>query len=230
MEIINKKIDPKFKEFIKKEYIKNKNLLEKEQKKINYINIFHHLWNNKNNYNKLIEHLKNQYLLDTNKLITMGFISAPINCDEQFFHIDYDGNTNTYFVTIIDIDDTNGTEYLEFNNKHYNIDILHKLKIISNKYILKNDIIDELNKLDITSNNFNFKYLNSNKWSLIYLPYYCLHRGRKNNGTTNRVMFQMVFYKDNICEYNMPKDLYYKDAELDEYKEKILENRKKNNL
>ena len=43
-------------------------------------------------------------------------------------------------------------------------------------------------------------------------------------------MFQMVFYKDNICEYNIPEEIYYNDAELDEYKEKILENRKKNNI
>jgi len=43
-------------------------------------------------------------------------------------------------------------------------------------------------------------------------------------------MFQMVFYKDNICEYNIPEEIYYNDAELDEYKEKILENRKKINI
>ena len=229
MEVIYQKIDPQFKKFIKKKYLKIKNLLDIEQKKINYINTYHHLWNY-NDSDEFIKHIKNQYLLDTNKLLSFGFISSPINCDNQFFHIDYDGNTNTYFIPLIDIDETNGTEFLEFNDKYYNIDILDQLKKINNKYISKNDIIDELNKLEITPNNYNFKYLNCNKWSLAYLPYYCLHRGRKNNGITNRVMFQMVFYKDNICKYNIPEEIYYKDAELDEYKEKILENRKKNNI
>jgi hypothetical protein len=227
MEVILKKIDSKFKNYIKEKYIKIKNILEKEQKKINYINIFHNSWTNSNDCDELIKHLKNQYLLDIDKLITLGFICAPINCDDQFFHIDYDGNTNTYFIPLIDIDEKNGTEYLEFDNKNYNIDILDKLKIVSNKYLLKNDIINELSKLDITPTNYKFKYLNSNKWSLIYLPYYCLHRGRKNIGYTNRVIFQMIFYKDNICKYNMPKELYYYDAEIDdEQKEKVLENRK----
>jgi hypothetical protein len=49
------------------------------------------------------------------------------------------------------------------------------------------------------------------------MEFSCLHRGRQNNGTTNRVIFQMIFYKDNICEYNIPKEIYYNDAELDEY-------------
>jgi hypothetical protein len=93
MEVIYQKIDPQFKKFIKKKYLKIKNLLDIEQKKINYINTYHHLWNN-NDSDEFIEHIKNQYLLDTNKLLSFGFISAPINCDNQFFHIDYDGNTN----------------------------------------------------------------------------------------------------------------------------------------
>lgn len=226
MEIICGKINIELKNIIKKKYLKVHNLLQKEKKKINYINIFHNSWTNSNDCDDLIKNLKNNYLLDTDKLLSLGFISAPVNCDEQFFHIDYDGKTNTYFIPLTEINDNNGTEYLEFNDKNYNIDIFDKLKMISNKYLLKNDIINELNKLNITTNNYNFKYLNCNKWSLIYLPYYCLHRGRTNYGNNNRIMFQIVI--NYIFNYNLPNEMYYNDAELDdEDKEKILENRKK---
>jgi hypothetical protein len=227
MELIKKKIGSQLKNYIKENYSTVKKVFDKTNNKINYVNIYHRSWTNYNKCDTMIMHLKDKYLLDTNKLISLGFISAPINCDDQFFHIDYKGNTNTYFIPLIDLNDKNGTEYIEFNDKIYNISLLDKLNSISNKYISKDDVIKNLNNLDIKSCSYKFKYLNANKWSMVQVPYYCFHRGKTNNGLINRVMFQMVFYKDNISKHDVPNDDYYNDAELDDEKDIILENRKK---
>ena len=227
MELIKKKIGSQLKNYITENYSKVEKILNKQNNKINYINIYHRSWTNYNKCGTMIAHLKDKYLLDTNKLISLGFIAAPINCDEQFFHIDYKGKTNTYFIPLVDLDDKNGTEYLEFNDKNYNISLLDKLNSISNKYLSKNDVVNALNNLDVKSDSYKFKYINGNKWCMVQMPYYCLHRGKTNNGLLDRIMFQMVFNKDNMSKHDVPNDDYYNDAELDDDKEKVLENRKK---
>lgn len=225
MEVIDKKIDYELKKYIKENYVKVENILKKHNNKINYVNIYHRSWNI-NNCEKIIDNLKNKYSFDTSKLISLGFISAPVNCDNQFFHIDYKGNTNTYFIPLIDLNNNNGTEYIEFDNKFYNINLLDKLNIISNIYLSQDDVVNHLSKIDVNPNTYKFKFLNCEKWCMVKLPYYCLHRGRTNNGFCDRIMFQIVFYKDDALNYNIPNEHYYDDAELDDEKNKILDNRK----
>jgi hypothetical protein len=148
MEVIVKKIDYELKKYIKENYVKVENILKKHNNKINYVNIYHRSWNI-NNCEKIIDNLKNKYSFDTSKLISLGFISAPVNCDNQFFHIDYKGNTNTYFIPLIDLNNNNGTEYIEFDNKFYNINLLDKLNIISNIYLSQDDVVNHLSKFDV---------------------------------------------------------------------------------
>ena len=85
MELLFKKIGSQLKNYIIENYSKVENVLNKKNNKINYVNIYHRSWTNYNKCSTLNTHLKDKYLLDTNKLISLGFISAPINCDEQFF-------------------------------------------------------------------------------------------------------------------------------------------------
>lgn len=201
--------------FFKKElilnYHKNKGSLE-NKKKINYINIYHKNWPKNKEF-----FLKN--LIDNEikckNIISFGFINSPINCQKQKFHLDYNSYTHTYFIPLIDLNDCNGTEYIQFYDTKINIKNVKNLLGISNKYLFKNDIINELKKIDLHLNkDYEFKYLNAKAFDVILMKNYIFHRGSKNRLNVNRVMFQIVCgINKNV---NIIDSVKIIDAELDE--------------
>jgi hypothetical protein len=201
----------------------NKHLFNcKKSHKINYINLYHKDWKN-NKYDNFIDKLRLESESIDNSFIDydlhyFGFIQSYPNCDNQHFHIDYFGQSITYFIPLTELTDLNGTEYLlDIDNK-----ISPKILLsISNKYINRYEIINALKNY-----NFKFKYANANKYSLIELPSNVLHRGRKNETNKNRIMFQMIFTKKG-SNIDIMSDHFINDAELDDKnKDLILENRK----
>ena len=102
------------------------NILEKN---INYFNdnkskLINHklLYCNKwkeNKYEYLLPLLKNecehlQTTFDNNTLIQINLINAPPDCNDQLFHIDYQGDSFSYFIPFVELSDLNGTEYVHF--------------------------------------------------------------------------------------------------------------------
>jgi hypothetical protein len=174
------------------------------------------------------EHLKNSFSNYT--LIQINIINAPPDCNNQLFHIDYQGDSSSYFLPLVELSDLNGTEYLYFfDEKNYKI-YYENLLYMSNHYYSKEDALDYLtNNLGLKNNvDFSFKCANSNAYSLLYMPYYVYHRGQKNKTNINRLVLNIVFSVGNKFDY--PIEEYILDAEIDEESraETILEIRKNN--
>lgn len=229
MELITDKIGTKLEELIENAFESIKDLLIIENKRINHINIYHKNWTH-NLYEHMICELHDNYNIDTKKIISMGFICSQVNSHNQHFHIDYNGDTETYFIPMIDLDDKNGTEYVEFINKEYNIELFNDLLNITNLYIDKEQIVSHFDKKNIVSENYKFKFLNGKKGCMVKMPYYLYHRGQSNKGTQNRIMFQIIIgrsEKANVCT-----EVVINDSELDEETyiiNKLLNSRKMNN-
>ena len=174
------------------------------------------------------EHLKTS--LENNTLIQINIINAPPDCNNQLFHIDYQGDSFSYFLPLVELSDLNGTEYLYFfESKNYKI-YFKNLLYMSDNYFSKETAIDYLtNTLGLKINiDFVFKCANSNAYSLLYMPYYVYHRGQKNKTPINRLMLNILFSIGN--NFNYPIEEYILDAEIDEESraETILEIRKNN--
>jgi hypothetical protein len=191
MELITLKIDNNLKNLIKHKFSLLKEVIEKENKRINHINIYHREWQ-KNDCDEIIEILKNDYSINIKNIISLGFISAQVNCLNQHFHIDYNGTTETYFIPLIDLNDLNGTEYVKFNDTNFNINIIDKLIDITNNFENRKEVEEEFRKMGISNSDYKFCFLNAPKWSMTLLPYYVFHRGQSNKGTKNRTLFQIV--------------------------------------
>uniref|UniRef100_A0A6C0BBF0 Phytanoyl-CoA dioxygenase n=1 Tax=viral metagenome TaxID=1070528 RepID=A0A6C0BBF0_9ZZZZ len=195
MEIVKNKISNQFIDLLKKEclnifpHVKN----NRKDIKINYVNLFHKNWEKKKNNRKFLKYIKDEIGCVTN-LISYGFINAPPNCNPQKFHLDYSGYTCTYFIPLVEINNKNGTEYIHFYDKNMNIECKNILFDISDKYLCKSEIIDELAKFNlIYKKDYEFRYLNTNAFSIAYMPNFIFHRGRTNETKINRIMFQVVF-------------------------------------
>jgi len=172
------------------------------------------------------DHLKEAF--DKYTLIQVNIINAPPDCNNQLFHIDYQGDSLSYFIPLVDLSDLNGTEYLYFfDKKNYKI-YYEDLLYMSENYLSKEDATHYLtHKLALKINvDFIFKCANSNAYSLLYMPYYVYHRGQKNKTSTNRLMLNVLFSIGN--KFNYPIEEYILDAEIDEDSraETILEIRK----
>jgi hypothetical protein len=228
MELITDKIGEKLEELIQNAFESIKDLLIVENKRINHINIYHKNWT-RNLHESMILELGDNYNIDTKKIISMGFICSQINSHNQHFHIDYNGDTETYFIPMIDLDDKNGTEYVEFINKEYNIDLFTELLDITNLYIDKEQIISHFEKKNILPENYKFKFLNGEKGCMVKMPYYLFHRGQSNKGTQSRVMFQIIV--DRTDKAKICTGVVIEDSELDEETHiinKLLNSRKMN--
>ena len=57
------------------------------------------------------------------------------NCDNQLFHIDYEGNVETFFIPLVDLTDDYGNEYLKFKNLKDNAKYFDTLSSINYQYI-----------------------------------------------------------------------------------------------
>lgn len=172
------------------------------------------------------DHLKN--LFKTHTLIQINIINAPPDCNNQLFHMDYQGDSESYFIPFVELSNLNGTEYLYFYDKEkYKLYYENEL-YMSDHYFSKEDIIDYLtNTIGLKINvDFVFKCANSDPYALLFMPYYVYHRGQKNKTSTNRLMLNILFSIGN--RFNYPIEEYILDAEIDEESraETILEIRK----
>lgn len=215
MEVITSKINKKLKKIIKSKFAIVKNDIEIENKRISHINIYHRDWQN-NSCDEIIEILKNDYAIDVNNIISLGFITSQVNCFDQHFHIDYEGKVNTYFIPLIDLDDNNGTEFVKFNDVNLNKNMIDKLINITNDFIDRKDVEKEFIKMNIKDTDYKFCYLNSPKWSIVFMPNYVFHRGQSNKGTQSRTMFQITLVNDNNTNPVISNEVKIYDSELDE--------------
>ena len=233
MEYITNNINDRLKELIVVSYNFIENIFDMTNQRINHINIFHKDWSNDKihfNSKNIIELLETEYNINSSTILSLGFINAPINCKNQHFHIDYNGNTETYFIPLVDLNNTNGTEYIEFNNKNLNLYYFDNLKKISEKYISRNQLIDEFNNIGIDDTNYQLKILNTNSFSMVKMPYYLFHRGKINESNCNRIMFQIVI-SNSETPARISNGIIVDDSELDEDLKKVqqlLEQREKN--
>ena len=159
-------------------------------------------------------HLKESFRTKT--LIQVNIICAPPDCNNQLFHLDYKGDSESYFIPMVPLSDLNGTEYLHFSDKRNYKLYFNNLLHMSDNYLDKPDAIDYLTqKLGLKANvDFAFKCANSDAYALLFMPYYVYHRGQKNKTPINRLMVNVLFsIGDN---FNYPTEEYILDAEIDE--------------
>lgn len=171
-------------------------------------------------------HLKESFKNKT--LIQVNIICAPPDCNNQLFHLDYKGDSESYFIPMVPLSDLNGTEYLYFTDKRNYKVYFNDLLYMSDHYLDKPDAINYLTqKLGLKANeDFAFKCANSDAYALLFMPYYVYHRGQKNKTPINRLMVNVLFSRGN--KFNYPIEEYILDAEIDEEDraETILELRK----
>jgi hypothetical protein len=154
--------------------------------------------------------LDNKIIQHDDKLLSIGIIHSFPDCDDQAFHYDYMNNTFTIFLPLVDIDEDNGTEYIEMLNHNYE-SVVEQL--ITRNY--KTHLYEELKEL-IDNEAHALRRVVSQKYNLIKLNKNVFHRGVKNRKTYSKKMFQFVFtdvpeYKFNYIEP------YYSNAENDEF-------------
>ena len=203
------------------------NILEKN---INYFNdsnskLINHklLYCNKweeNKYEYLLQLLKNecthlQTTFDNNSLIQINLINAPPDCNDQLFHIDYNGDSISYFIPFVELNSLNGTEYLEFTDSKLYLSHYKILLEMSSLYLDRNEIISYLSKLDLVfGSDYRFSCATSEAFALLCMPNYVYHRGQKNKTNKNRIMLNILFSINNSYDY--PCDKIILDSEIDE--------------
>jgi len=170
-------------------------------------------------------HLRDSFARST--LIQLNVINAPPDCNTQLFHIDYQGDSFSYFVPFVDLSDLNGTEFVHFYNTT-NYETFFPLFLeMSDAFLDKAAAIVCLSQLNLVLGvDYCFKCANSNAYSLLYMPYYLYHRGQKNKTSVNRMMLNILFSRANA--FNYAADEFILDAEIDEPQraQTILEIRK----
>lgn len=223
--------DEEIRDLITQEMKKVDLLIFSQSKRIGYINLWCKGWKEDvtETQKKIIDRLFDVFYGSIKNKdvypVSLGFIHAPIDCSDQFFHFDYFCKTETIFIPLIDIDDKNGTEYVEFRNMSDNLKYMEfLLHNCSDKYILKEDLITFFKDYNI--DNYDIKQVCCSAFDFLKMPYYLLHRGVKNKGNCDRIMFQLVVSFDN--EFVLTnQDIYVPDSELDDCndKENVIEQR-----
>lgn len=199
-----------------------------DSNRIGYINIFHNKWVVNNETSDLLEKISRFLNIDKDKILTMNFLTSKPQCKNQHYHIDYEGKTETYFIPLCELNDLNGTEIVEFNIQPQNL-YFNKLLELSNTCYHTSELIEQFNNNNIPQSTYTIKYVNSNAYSLIKIPYHLMHRGRTNETSMDRIMFSIVIARE---DYTITSDKCVPDAELDEHmdiKNNILKNRMKEN-
>lgn len=186
---------------------------------INHKLLYCNKWK-ENKYEYLVDLLKNEcpHLANTfanNTLVQINFINAPPDCNEQLFHIDYLGDSISYFIPLVELSDLNGTEYLYFydNNNYF---VYYTLMLeMSEKYFTKKEVIEYMNIKGLYfEKDYCFKCANGPSYSIIEMPNYVYHRGQKNKTGYHRIMLNILFSINNSYEY--PIDEIILDSEVDE--------------
>ena len=191
-------------------------------KLINHKVIYCNKWTDDQNskYIHLVKMLQNEcdHLYDTFKnttLIQLNILNAPPDCNTQLFHLDYKGDSISYFIPFVELSNMNGTEYLYFfDHKNYS-DKYSIILEMNENYFDRNEAIDFLSKKNLILDvDYAFKFANSDAFSLIYMPFYVYHRGQKNKTNKNRLMLNILFSIENT--YDFPTAEYVLDTEIDE--------------
>lgn len=159
------------------------------------------------------EHIRNNF--EKNTLLQLNLICAPPDCVDQVFHIDYLGDSISYFIPLVDLSDLNGTEYLYFYNSENYMKCFDLMLEMSEKYFNKDEAIEYMQEKGFVYGiDFCFKCANSPAYSIVEMPYYVYHRGQKNKTNKNRVMLNILLSRNNGYKY--PIDEVIMDSELDE--------------
>ena len=145
----------------------------------------------------------------------INIINAPPDCVDQLFHIDYLGDSISYFIPFVELSDLNGTAYLNFINPDNNLVYYNDLLKMSALYLSQPDIIEYLANLQLKLGvDYEFKAANSDAFGLLRMPNYVYHRGQKNKSGKDRLMLNILFSINNAYEY--PVDEIITDSEIDE--------------
>lgn len=173
-----------------------------------YHNIWVDSWKEKipTEFNTILDYMnENKIILEKDRLLSIGIIQSFPDCEDQQFHFDYLNNTTTVFIPLVDLDNDNGTEYIQMLNSNYEevVDILMPFNYTTDSYdTLKHQV--DFDDSVVTR-------VNAQKYSIVKLNKYVFHRGVKNNKPHNKVMFQFLF-SDNP-DYVFPfRDRFYSNA------------------
>ena len=167
-----------------------------------------------------------KYNIDNHTLLQVNIINAPPDCVDQLFHIDYLGDSISYFIPFVELTDLNGTAYLNFLDPHNNIVYYNELLKMSALYLTQSEIILYFAKLMLILNvDYEFASANSDAFALLQMPNYVYHRGQKNKSGKDRLMVNILFSINNA--YSYPIDEIISDSEIDEIdrSEEILQKR-----
>ena len=188
-------------------------------KLINHKLLYCNKWN-ENKYEYLVDLLKNEspYLKETFEkytLLQINFINAPPDCNDQLFHIDYLGDSISFFIPLVELSDLNGTEYLYFYDNDNYMKYFPLMLEMSDKYFSKPEAREYMESKGFKYGvDYSFKCANSNPYALIEMPNYVYHRGQKNKTGHNRIMLNILLSINNAYEY--PTDEVITDSEIDE--------------
>lgn len=233
MELIKNSISPTLKSALEEAYSSIEDYFKSDNKLINHRVIYCNKWDPSNNakYDHIVQllkdespHLRNTF--DTTTLIQLNFLNAPPDCNTQLFHLDYSGDSISYFIPLVELSDLNGTEYLEFTDKRNYMAYYSVIEYMNNQYFDRNEAIGYLKTYHLVLNvDYAFKFANSDAFSLLYMPYYVYHRGQKNKTNKNRIMLNILFSIKNTYDYPIAE--YVLDTEVDEKSraETVLEKR-----
>ena len=186
---------------------------------INHKLLYCNKWS-ENKYEYLVDLLKNEspYLKTTfenNTLLQINFINAPPDCNDQLFHIDYLGDSISFFIPLVELSDLNGTQYLFFYDKENYVKYFPLMLEMSDKYFNNPEAKEYMDsKGFIYGVDYEFRCANSDKYALIEMPNYVYHRGQKNKTNHNRIMLNILLSINN--EYEYPTDEVITDSEIDE--------------
>ncbi len=196
MELFEEKLDTSFVNELRKIIRNYDTYLEKKNIFINYINLYQKNLNLCKydyllNYINNIEPIKKD--LEKTNILYYGFIISQPGNASQYFHIDYRGNTLTYFIPLCELTDKNGTEYLYFFDKSNYFKYFDLFNEITHKYIEKEQLIEFLKSVNLVfGKDFEFRIANSSANQLIKMPHYVFHRGKTNESKERRIMFQLT--------------------------------------
>jgi hypothetical protein len=153
--------------------------------------------------------------IDNHTLLQVNIINAPPDCVDQLFHIDYLGDSISYFIPFVELTDLNGTAYLNFIDPHNNIVYYNDLLKMSALYLTQSEIVTYLSNLKLKEGvDYEFKAANSAAFGLLRMPNYVYHRGQKNRSGKDRMMVNILFSINNAYDY--PTDEIIEDSEIDE--------------
>jgi len=192
---------------------------DNNNKLINHKLLYCNKWK-ENKYNYLVDLLKNEspYLKEAFEkytLLQINFINAPPDCNDQLFHIDYLGDSISFFIPMVELSNLNGTEYLFFYDCDNYIKYFDLMLEMSEKYFTKPEATEYMNsKGFIYGTDYEFRCANSDPYALIEMPNYVYHRGQKNKTDHNRIMLNILISINN--EYEYPTDEIINDSEVDE--------------